>query len=267
MLKYQIDNLIANPKKYAFDFQTFIQIDNFNNNPNGYTYNINVSGNNITRVSYFGIKKFEIDNYIENINNFNSIINVNGVNYACTTGYYDLTALIAHINGVIAASGVTLVLNAVTKKITISAAGIFSFTTQNVNDGDTLLNMLGFTGKILQGLNSYVAKYPAKSQYTDYIDVCSNTLSLYTKLFASNKSSVPTQLFRITVRDKVAGSGELITYSDTNIKYSYDANATFGNLDIFLIDQFGNYLEPLMGKFSIILESFEASGREILFNV
>lgn len=232
------------------------------------TYSARFQPSNSDRISYFLIEKIRVENYIQNINEYNRYLLINGTLYTLTSGFYPLvTDYVTHINAVIAASGVALSYNTVTKLLTISAAAPFSITTQDINNGVTLFTMMGFPNtNLLSGSNTYTGTEVAISQYTRYIDFASVNLSNYFESFISSKSVTPAHLARIYLSDKVAGSGEYLEGEfNAELKHRYESTKALGIVDVDIVDEFGLYLFGIKGRWSMVIVTYERSDTTIEF--
>jgi len=256
-------------KKYkAFDFQSLLYYESTDRNLDSPAYDARYPVNGKTFVDYYMIDSINIENKIYNINNFNNKIKVNSTVYTVPIGFYKTIAdLITGINTAIAASTVALSYNTLSQIITISAAANFTFTTEDINNAPTLFGMLGFRGNILSGSNSYVAEQAARLQYTRYVCFCSYNLSKYTQNVFGGNLVFPTMLARVITTDFVPGDNETLTrINNQNIKIKYEGSRNMGNVDIFLLDEFGNFLIPFIGNWYITLSLWSNSDEKHEFN-
>lgn len=258
-----------NIKTYkAFDFQSLLYYESTDRNTNTQVYDARYPLNGKAFVDFYMIDDIKMENKIMNINNFNNRIKINSTVYTVPIGFYaTFTDLLAAINTAIGGSGVTLAYTPLTQKITISAGAAFTFTTEDINNGKMLLNMLGFEGNLLTGANSYVGTSSARLQYSRYVCFCSYNLSKYTQNVFGGSLVFPTMLARLLTTNFPPGDDNLLIFNnDKQIKIKYEGSRNMGNVDIFLLDEFGNYLIPFVGAWFLTLSLWSAGNSENIFN-
>lgn len=257
-----------NPPVYAFDFKSSNRYSSKDlEQP---PYECKFDPKNDSLISYYSIEGLVVENKIKNVNEYNKNVSINGTTYTMTEGYYETVAdFLTHFNATIAASGVSAAVNTTTKLITISGGGVFSITTQNINNGKTLLDMMGFKNQIiLQGSATYTATRLPRAQYTTYLTITSRNLSQFTTIFTSSKGSGSNIITRMYCADKPPGDGALLFSrgSESVIKWKYEKTKTFGSLDLTIFDEFNNKLTPLDGEWYLDLLTYSPSYEEVLFN-
>lgn len=250
---------LLNMKEANYDFLGLLVIESEYKNKESTISSAVYNNLSLHGIEYYTISSFVFDNAIPNINSYNYRININGTIYTLVKGFYNTIALyIAHINDIIALSGVTLTYSPLTKLITIASGGpVFTFSNANPQHNLQLLRLLGFSD-VLQGSNTYTGISKARLQYTKYIDVKSIALSLYSVTYNASLKSGSGTIIRIYTNPEIVGEGyNAYINPTTDIVYKFEPTRSVGGIDITMYDEYGTIIIDFIGEYIAQLKLYK----------